>query len=261
MKPHSAVVMLRPGRHYRRELFHAGLRRNGYTIVERPLSRPNVGDVAVLWNRFERDEKVARLYEQNGATVLIAENGYIGQDEQGQGLFALARSHHNGAGAWPVGGPERWEQMHVELAPWRKKGEFLLVLPQRGFGPPGIAMPNMWGHRIVPRLAAITTRPIRVRPHPGRDKTEPYRDFVGAWATVTWGSGAAIKAIAAGYPVFHEMPDWIGAPAARRVGKDTTVIENPFLGERLPMFQRLAWAQWSPVEIENGEAFAWLLSK
>ena len=257
-KPHTAVVMLRPGRNYRREIFHAGLRKNGYRIADQPLSSPTSGDVLVLWNRFPMQESIARTYERNGATVLVAENGYIGCDDQGQQFFALAKSQHNGAGTWRVGGPERWETMHVDLSPWRTDGSFLLLLPQRGFGPAGVGMPIRWEQFIARKLPSITTRPFLARPHPGREKTEPYKALKGAWAAITWGSGAGIKALAAGYPVFHEMPNWIGAPASRFIG-DVKSLEYPFMGDRLPMFQRLAWAQWSSSELESGVAFRWLL--
>jgi hypothetical protein len=72
---------------------------------------------------------------------------------------------------------------------------------------------------------------------------------------VTWGSGAGIKSIVAGIPVFHEMPNWIGAPAAK-LGLDD--IEQPFLGDRQPMLNRLAWAQWDLDEIASGEAISWV---
>ena len=257
-----ASVLFRPGRHYRQELFYSGLRKHGYKVIEGPASHPSPEDVLVLWNRFQRDEQVARSYEKAGARVLITENGYIGQDDKGQGLFAMAQSQHNGAGSWPIGGPERWEKMHVELNPWRSNGDCLLLLPQRGLGPPGIAMPQRWEQFMIRKLGELTRRSSRLRPHPGLDKSnyEPYKDLRGCWAAVTWGSGAAIKALAEGYPVFHEMPNWIGASAAVFMGgKRFKSIEEPFLGDRLPMFGRLAWAQYSSEEVESGFAFSWLL--
>jgi hypothetical protein len=64
---------------------------------------------------------------------------------------------------------------------------------------------------------------------------------------VTWGSGAAIKALQWGIPVVSEMPDWIGEQ------------DNTDAG-RLEMFRRLAWAQWTMEEIAHGEPFARLLA-
>ena len=250
----KACVLFKPSVAYRRDAFEAGLRRLGYATVERPLPNPERGDVLVLWNRSVVDEGHARRYEASGATVLVSENGYVGKDEQGHKLFALARGHHNGAGEWLVGSETRWSS---SLDPWRSQGDFLLVLPQRGIGERGVAMPRDWVGRASSLLRRLTKRPIRVRPHPGMAKTDPYDALRGAHAAVTWGSGAGIKALLAGVPVFYELSRWIGAPAGTFLGGAD--LERPFLGDRLPMFRRLAWAQWSLKEIEGGEAFAWLL--
>jgi hypothetical protein len=63
---------------------------------------------------------------------------------------------------------------------------------------------------------------------------------------VTWGSGAAIKALMMGIRVESHMPNWIGEQ------------DNTDEG-RLAMFRRLAWANWRLSEIESGQAFRWLL--
>lgn len=233
--------------------FETGFRRLGFEITERD-ETPEPHDVLVIWNRFQSSERWATRYEKAGATVLVAENGWIG-DIDGCRPIALARSHHNGAGWWPVGDEERWSKFGVTLAPWRENGEHILVLAQRGFGEPGIAMPPGWVDMIKTRLRMMTRRKIVVRLHPGTEKPqEP--DFAGAWAAVTWASGAAIKALAAGVPVLYEMPKWIGAPAARY---GIEAIEDPFLGDRMPMFHRLSYAQFSPFEIETGEPLTRLI--
>jgi len=251
-----ACVLFRATVAYRREVFETGLKRLGYQIVDKPLPSPDSSDLLVMWNRSFHEEAHARRYESAGAKLIIAENGYIGKDEDGHKLFSLALNHHNGAGRWNVGTGRRWSQ---EPQTWRSGGDHVLVLPQRGIGEKAFAMPSHWLGMIRSKLAGMTKRPVRVRVHPGREKTEPYDELRGAWAAVTWGSGAGIKALFAGIPVFHELPQWIGASASMLMeGAD---IEQPFLGDRLPMFERLAWAQWSVREIESGEAFRCLLSR
>lgn len=254
----EACVLLRPTPSYRPEIFREGLRRLGYSIVPKPKPRPGPEDLLLTWNRKGREAYCALQYERAGAKLLVAENGYLGKAEDGGKLFALALNHHNGAGDWPEGGPERWEGFGIQLNGWRSAGEHILVLPQRGIGPSGVAMPRGWISDVLTRLKRLTDRPVIVRPHPGPKKTEPYEALRGAHAAVTWGSGAGVKALASGVPVFHELRAWIGAPAAR-FGLDQ--LEDPFLGDRLPAFHRLAWAQWRAREIESGEAFAWLLRR
>jgi len=242
--------------YYRQELFRSGFERLGYQIEPRLVTDPKPGDVLVLWNRMRHESAHAERYEDAGATVLIAENGYIGTDEKGGKLLALAKRHHNGAGQWRVGDPSRWT---MKLQPWRTDGSFILVMPQRGIGASGVAMPYGWAATIMRTLGTMTDREIRLRPHPGASKQEPYEALQGAWAAVTWGSGAAIKALYAGVPVFYDFESWIGGSAGVCLKKSTD-LERPFLGDRLPMFQRLAWAQYSGEEISSGFAFDWLLS-
>jgi hypothetical protein len=233
------------------------LRECGFEVTTAPHARPQPGDVLVIWNRYGHYEAVANAYERAGATVLVAENGYVGSDEEGRQLYAISRSQHNGAGTWEVESGDRWSRLNIELKPWRSGGSFILVLPQRGIGSREIAMPAAWLAGVVSRLGQQTKRAVRIRQHPGKLPHPPLEpDLADCFAAVTWGSGAAIKAIIAGVPVFHEFSRWIGAPAAKFGAAN---LEQPFVGDRLPMLRRLAYAQWSVAEIERGEPFALLL--
>lgn len=251
----TAVCLLRPEPPFRRDAFMDGLIRCGFRVTDDANHRARQSDVLVIWNRYGLKARLADQWEAAGATVLVAENGWIGRDQDGRQLYALCRSHHNGAGAWHVGETDRWSKLNIEVKPWRERGDHILVLPQRGFGHRFVAMPLWWPEQIVRRLKAVTKRPIRVRNHPGKSQSEPYDDFRNCWAAVTWASGAGIKAIVAGIPVFYDFQKWIGADAAER---NVERIEEPFLGDRLPMLRRLAWAQWSLAEISAGEPFACL---
>ncbi len=205
---------------------------------------------------MQRQEQHAREYEKKKAHVLVTENAWLGPQAKEGHWFALSRNHHNGAGTWHIGYERRLPKLGITLKPWRKSGGHVLVLPQRGIGENGIAMPKDWTAKITRRLKKFTDRPVKVRLHPGR-RPHPPLDFEDCHAVVTWGSGAAIKAIIAGVPVFHDLENWIGAPAARHGLKN---IESPYLGDREPMLERLAWAQWSGDEIATGEPFQWLMS-
>lgn len=242
--------------HYRRNCFLGGLRRLGYAVGHPPKPNPEPRDVLLVWNRHGINDIHAARYEAAGARVIVAENGYIGADEFGNQLYAIALRHHLGAGEWNEGPEDRWAKLGIDLKPWRKDGREIIVLPQRGIGAKSIAMPTGWAEDVVRRLKKITDRPVRVRVHPGMSRTDPWVDLQNAWAAVTWASGAGIKSIVHGVPVFCEMPSWIGRPAAVF---GVSNIERPFLGDRLPMLRRLAHAQWALAEIETGEPFRRLL--
>ena len=251
----DAVLCVRHLPHYRHDAFKRGLERIGYRVLPVPEIRPRPGDLLVIWNRQPTHELLAKRFEAAGATVIVTENGYVGADDSGQHLFALALNHHNGAGRWPDGGPERWQVLGIELAPWRPLGANVAVLAQRGIGELGVAMPRSWPADIERRLRAASKWPVKMRLHPGnagagRPLTEDLHDCRCA---VTWGSSAALKALVVGVRVVAELPKWIGAAAC-----GGTVAE-PACGDRETMFKRLAWAQWSAAELGSGEPFKRLL--
>lgn len=239
----NAYLAIRDGPHYRRDVFAEGLRRAGYKVHGRAEVCGD-GDLIVMWNRYGSNHQIATVSEQRGATVLVAENGYLGNLIGGQITYAMSRSFHNGAGWWPDGGPERWASYGIELQPWKPEGE-TVILPQRGIGCPGVAMPLNW--------PSNHERYGRMRKHPGNAKGARTleQDLAKAGSVITWGSGAAMFALVYGVPVFYCFPKWIGAEAA------TPFSEFPKRktddAARLRMFERMAWAQWSLDEIGSGE--------
>lgn len=245
-----ALCLIREQPHYRHHAFMRGLKAAGYNTVG-TLPDPKKGDVLVIWNRYGGFDEMARQFERAGATVIVAENGYLGVDFNGKRWYALAKTHHNGAGLWNVGGPERWDSLGVDIKPYREGGSEVVILPQRGIGPEGVAMPPHWLDKVKEQG--------RVRPHPGMNKCVPLEDDLkDAKAVITWGSGAALKALLLGIPVFYAMRGWIGAGGATKL--ELANFTEPQRPERLAMFRRLAWAMWTVEEIESGEAFKWLLS-
>jgi hypothetical protein len=159
---------------------------------------------------------------------------------------------------WFVGKEPRWTSQHIELKPWRQDGEEIIVLPQRGFGASEISQPQDWVEATVKALKRVTTRPVRVRPHPGNNPPAiPLeQDLKNAWAVVVWASSAGIKALAQGVPVFYLFPKWIGWRGAR-FGLDH--LESPYLGSRERAFHLIGWAQWSVEELSQGLPFRYLL--
>ncbi len=181
-------------------------------------------------------ETAARAFEAAGRPVIVIENAAWGNGFQGGNWLSVALNLHNTAGRFPVGGAERWDSLGVELRPWRTEGE-TVILPQRGIGPAAVAMPRGWHSGKVGR----------VRLHPGQRETKPLEeDLKNAGKVITWGSGAAVRALMWGIPVESHMPNWIAA-------------QNNTDEGRLAMFRRLAWAQWTVEEIASGEPMKRLL--
>lgn len=224
----------------RQRVFEAGLKRHGYQVVRGDTRDPRPGDIFVTWNRISAGERCAQLFESKGLTVLVTENAAWGNGFAGESWYSLARSRHNTAGMFPVGDAGRWDRLDMPLAPFRATGE-VVILPQRGIGSKPTVMPKGWDRGALVKYGG------RVRKHPGQRPATPLeKDLAGCGRVITWGSGAAIKALMMGIRVTSEMPDWIGE-------QDNTEAD------RLAMFRRLAWAQWRLSEFESGEAFAHLL--
>lgn len=169
--------------------------------------------------------------------MLVAENSSWGNEFAGRNWYTLARNYHNVAGMFPIGGPERWDSLGVELEPFRSEGE-TVILASRGIGPAAYRMPRDWPIR----------QRGRIRAHPGRGDGKPLReDLANCGRVVTWGSGAAVKALMWGIPVESHQPRWIA--------EQSNTEES-----RLAVFRSLAWAQFTLDEFASGEPFARMLS-
>lgn len=257
----TAYCLVRDLPHYRRDAFHDGLKRIGYNVTKDRIIKNKISerDVLVIWNRYGHWDAEARRFKGAGARVIVVENGYLPMKNTRK-TFALALDHHNGAGRWPQADTGRRQLLDVELQPWKQGGGEFVVLPQRGIGPPGVAMPRSWPMDVCRRLSQLTRRRVRVRPHPGGNTpaVSLEEDLAGAIAAITWGSGAGLKALVAGVPVFHEFSSWIGARSARCGLID---IENPARPDnREETLERVAQAQCTVEELESGAPLDRLLA-
>ncbi len=258
----TAYCLIRRDPVYRREAFTRGLAACGFNVATpdsfAPPNTCRAGDVMVIWNRYGIWHDAAVGFEKSGGTVVVAENAYLANDRADRRRYALALHAHNGRGECRPAGPERWDALKVELAPWRATGSHVLVCPNRPFGTPGGVMTADWAERTSRLLAKLTDRPVRIRLHPGNGPSKkPFAaDLEDAWAVVIWSSSVGCEALIKGVPVFCLAPWWVAKSATI---DDVSRINAPPPRDRLAAFQRLAWAQWHVEEIERGDAFQHLL--
>lgn len=235
-------------RYEKQPMFGDGLRRLGFAIENGLTFDPCDGDILVTWNRIHAGDHAAKIFEARGLAVLVTENASWGNEFAGEKWYTLAGGYHNVTTGFPQGGGDRWDELGVRLEPWRADGGETVILASRSIGPPRHRMPAGWAERIRAQQAPGIA--CRIRPHPGkehhRDRGSLAQDLGRCGRVVTWGSGAAIKALMWGIKVESHMPNWIGEQ------------DNSDAG-RLAMFRRLAWAQARHSEIASGEAFARLL--
>lgn len=260
-----AVCLVRDQPHYRRDAFTRGLTNAGYKLVT-GAARPSAPtDLLVIWNRYGSYEAMADSWEAQGGNVLVAENGYIGKDDNGHQLYALAVHGHNGSGWWHVGDDLRWRALSIPLADWVDRPDgYALICGQRGIGSRSMASPANWHERTARgwRLGKV-----KQRLHPG-NKPDPSApklddDLRGARYCIVWSSSSGVKALMQGIPVVYDAPHWICEEAAvplRAMLDKNFEFPSPDLltALRQQALERMAWAQWTIAELETGLPFTLL---
>lgn len=259
-----AEVRIRDQPTYRREAFVAGLVACGYELVQR--GRPkDKRDLLVIWNRYGINERDADIWERNGGSVLVVENGYIGADDQGRQLYAISVHGHNGSGWFPVGDEDRFSQLRIPLLPWKRGGEYFLVCGQRGIGSRLMASPAKWLDDASKLLKPIRDgHALKMRLHPGRHAPAIAleEDLREAFACVVWSSSSGVKALASGVPVYYGAPYWIAYEAAHPLRKGEVPDPEPLRSDlaRASAMHRVSHGQWMVDEIMSGEPFARMLA-
>lgn len=257
--------MIRESPHYRREAFVNGLTRAGYTVnLNPPAGAPAPDDVLVIWNRYSYTDQSAKLFEQHGAMVIVAENGYVGMDADRIQYYALAIGGHNGSGRWWHGDASRWNALNIELKPWQSNDAgHIFIRGQRGIGTAQMASPPLWHNNAAKKLQALTKRRVEVRDHPGKPANHPgiaaqiVEELRGAYAACIWSSGIGVRALVEGIPVFFDAPNWICESAGVK-GIENIANRKMDDAARLASMHRLAYAQWSVAELNTGEPFVLL---
>lgn len=271
MIANRASLFIRREPELRARCFLEGFRAAGFDARIGPPSQSPECRALLTWNRYGENEHAAERVERAGGVVLVAENGYLGcggtspKFDLASGMheahyIALSRGQsHNTvrAAVTAQDGAARFAALGIELKPWRERGEHVLVCPNRSFGAVGRIMPSRWAHDVAARLKRLTSRPVRVRVHPGGNRpaiplAEELRD---AWAVVIWHSTVGVHALAEGVPVLCDGPEWI----LRDLAGSVEQVEEPPMPPRQTAFERLACAQWTLGEIRTGEPIRRLL--
>jgi hypothetical protein len=240
-----AVLRIRKEPHYRRLAFELGLKKVGFHLTEIP--RPaDASDWLVLWNRQGAGELEADLWEKQGGTVIVCENGYL--QKLDKTYYAISVHGHNGSGWFPVDdSEERFEKLGFELMSWSGDGDYDLICGQRGIGSRTMKSPPQWAEKRAKELQA-RGKATKLRQHPGNfvPKVPLTRDLEGAAACHVWSSAAGVRALVEGVPVYHSAPHWICAGA------------GPV--SRGMILNRMAHGQWHHEEIATGEPFARIIA-
>jgi len=220
--------------------------------------------VLITWNCYHVQKRIGQRLRDKGGQHIVMENGYLKRGE----YFAISKDNHMGLGWTPQGDNSRWKALNIELKPWKKDGNYVLICGQRGGKYSELAMPSDWPDTVISELRQHTDRQLIYRPHPGRQllpKTKiaispserPIEEFLGeAYAVVVYVSNSATMGLIHGVPAFYCGPSTI---AKELCLEGISKINNPIYPNREPVFEKIAWAQWSRDEIEKGIPWRYLL--
>lgn len=191
---------------------------------------------------------------------------------------------------------DRWQALGVELKPWRERGDHILILGQTFHGLSSQhAHIYEWYAEVIRQIRARTDRRILFRQHPrmtklrsqsesrqsnvglqtkakkDRDSIKRYLgkirhfewsttdlvedDLKNCWAAVAFTTNAAVSAIINGIPVFAGDPGCIVWDVANHKLKR---IEAPLMPDRTQWANRVAYAQWTSLEMKLGQSWAHL---
>ena len=191
-----------------------------------------------------------------------ADNGYFKAGKTEESFFRVTRNglQHDGRGENPD--LSRWCALGLNLWPWRRRGEYVIVCPpSRLFASLMGFSADKWLEVVVARIKSATKRPIRVRMKMSWHEVKMARipplaeELPNAWALVTHSSNAAVEALVAGIPVFCTDPC-----AAAVMGKrDVLEIESPaYPADRERWAAVLANNQWTLPEMRDGTCWRML---
>ena len=175
---------------------------------------------------------------------------------------------------------DRWErlsrELHLQLRPYRQAGRHVLVVGQNP-GDTSLRGADIfgWMQQTIIRARQVTQRPIIVRPHPVtpeakmREFAERFARLDGivldyppkqtiqavledCWVLLAYSSSATIDALIEGVPCITLDPANLAWPVSDH---DVAMIERPTLFQREQWLYDLAYAQWSPAEMQTGRAW------
>ncbi len=165
---------------------------------------------------------------------------------------------------------------NMDLKPWRKTGNHILITLQR---PMGWSMRGYnlmkWLEETFAKIRKYSDRPIIIRWHPGDWKSFPNyapllkkynatvspqerhitEDLVDCWALVCHNSTPSAVAPIEGIPAFiTDDPSY--SQGGDVANTDFSLLENPVLADREHWIKKLAQCHWSFADLRSGRCWA-----
>lgn len=224
-------------------------------------------DVAVFDTQRGNAKIAKEMHGKDGSACILIDLGYIkrASADNKDGYFQVSLDN---LGWLPLFScePSRFAALGVKVHTRKGQGEYGLILAQvpkdaaHGMDEAGI---RGFVDEFASKIEKAGYKAV-VRPHPGSKlvfngvtthEGSLEEAIEGAAFVVTYNSTAAVEAIIAGVPVFCHGSAHYACVANRGTFEKPEVAS---VAERTDYLQRLAYAQWTPVEIEEGKAWAFI---
>jgi hypothetical protein len=176
---------------------------------------------------------------------------------------------------------DNFSQFHdVELKPWRRAGDHVLILCQRSNGWNLFGQDQLtWIKQTVTEIRQNSDREIIVRLHPGDKSSLVLRnniqylyehhvrvsvnenikqDLENCWCTVGYNSTPNVVSIIEGIPNIITDPktSWANGVAGTKINS----IEHPIMPDREEWIHRIANIHWSNDEVKSGKLWSQIKS-
>ncbi len=257
------------------DAFAQGLNNYGFTIV----NDHDIADVNVIWSVLwhGRMAKNKKVWNYNKPTIVLEVGGIKRGTTWKVGLNGINRDGNLG----PSGNNNnRARSLGLELTPWRKTGDYILICGQHDKSLQWENMPPMskWIMHTIETVQLYSDKPILFRPHPRCPLTDiesqyknvyrqrpqklldTYDDFDmsfdNTWATISWSSNPGIHSVIAGVPVFTG-PSSLAWPVSNT---GTETIDNPLMPNRQQWLNDYAHTEYTIDEITQGIPLTYLTS-
>jgi len=262
------------------EAFEHSLREAGHTITYSDMH----ADVAVIWSvlfngRMTGNKPIWDYYTRTGKKVIVLEVGGIKRGITWKvGLNGINRDAYFGPSGMDG---VRSRDLGLEVKPWRKDGEYILICGQHDKSLQWRDMPRMsnWFLNTYDTIRKHTDRTIIFRPHPRCrlehierglryvERQEPkhiegsYDDFDmgfdNVFCTISWSSNPGIHSVINGVPAFVG-PSSLAYDVA---GHNLELINYPQTPDRTQWLNDYAWTEFTIEEISQGIPLKRLTSK
>ena len=237
----------------------------------------NTCDVAVIWSvlwqgRMAGNKKVWDDFRSQGKPVVVLEvGGLLRNTTWKMGINGINRDADFANQSYD---DKRWPLFKLELKPWQKTGNVIVICGQHHTSEQwkGLPQPKNWCEQRIKEIRKYCDKPIVIRPHPRNvfdfDETKyphvrvnlPKKDYStyddtdfkkvlrSTWAVVNHSSNPAIESILNGIPVFVSE-----SSLCYDVGNHTLAdIAQPAMPARQNWANQLAYTEWTTEEIGMG---------